>query len=94
MYSVPVTGGVEQSVGIESDNLTLHMTDESLNIERKIYPDKFLYAPVEKGEIIGYAEYVQGEKIIGRTFLRADRTIEKKTKEKFSDRLKSIVDRW
>lgn len=94
MYSVPVTGGVEQSVGVESDDVTLHVTDETVNIERIVYLNKFLYSPVEKGEIIGYAEYVQGEKVIGRTFLRADRTIEKKTKEKFSDRLKSLVDRW
>lgn len=93
-YSVMVTGGEESSVAVTGDNLTLYVTDESKSIERKVYLDKFLYAPVEKGEIIGYAEYVQGEKIIGRTFLRADRTIEKKTKEKFSDRLKSLVDRW
>ncbi|MBR5233399.1 MAG: D-alanyl-D-alanine carboxypeptidase [Clostridia bacterium] len=92
--SVCVTGGTENSVGIESDELTLHVTDDSKNIERKIYLNKFLYAPVAKGEIIGFAEYVQGEKIIGRTLLRADRTIEKKREEKFSDRLKSLVDRW
>ena len=92
--NVRVTGGEEQSVTVSGDDFMLHLTNEMQQIERKIYLDKFLYAPVEKGEITGYAEYVQNGKIIGRTVLRADSTIEIKKKEKFSDRLKNLTDRW
>ncbi len=94
-FSVPVAGGEQVSVPVSGDMIILHTRDDEIPVERKIYLEKFLYAPVEKGEIIGFAEYVQGEKIIGRTVLRADRLVQRiENKESISDKIRSLIDRW
>lgn len=97
-YSVPVTGSDVQSVGIECESVFLAAkADENPAITRKIYLEKFLYAPVSKGDIVGYAEYYKGETLMCRVPLTADSSADTiKTEEKinFIDRLLSLFDRW
>lgn len=72
LYAVPVTGSDISSVGVECADFSLAVADENTDITRKIYLEKFLYAPVAKGDIIGYAEYYNGEKLLARVPLTAD----------------------
>ena len=97
-YSVPVTGSDISMVGIECKNVRVAVDSASQpKIERKIYLEKFLYAPVEKGDIVGYAEYYNGDIFVARVPLTADRSAEvsrKKVKNNLIDRLLSLFDRW
>ena len=97
-YSVRVVGGAETNAFIESDKVSVNfLKDEGSNITRKIYLEKFLYAPVEKGEKIGFAEYYNGDKLIKTVPLTAKNSIAVKAKEKkenITDRLLGLFDSW
>lgn len=96
LYNVAVTGSDTPFVGVESENVSLAVKNINDKITRKIYLPKFLYAPVSKGDIIGWAEYYNGEKLILRVPLTADRQADIKTVQKINiiDRLLSLFDRW
>jgi len=97
-YSVKVVGGEETNAYIECDDVTVNFVkDEGINITRKIYLEKFLYAPVKKGDKIGFAEYYNGDKLIKIVPLTAKNSIalkEKVKKESIWDRLFSLSDSW
>ncbi|MBQ8209311.1 MAG: D-alanyl-D-alanine carboxypeptidase [Clostridia bacterium] len=96
-YSVPVIGSDVSQVGIECADIALAVSEENqAGITRKIYLQKFLYAPVAEGDIIGMAEYYIGEKLLASVPLTADRQADiiKEEKINFTDRLLSLLDRW
>lgn len=97
-YSVRVVGGAEINAYIECDDVTVDfLKDEGCNITRKIFLEKFLYAPVNKGDKIGFAEYYNGDRLIKTVPLTAKNSIEIKQKEKSEnilDRLFSLFDSW
>lgn len=97
-YSVRVTGGKESVAYIDCPGVTVSFPkDESSNITRKIYLEKFLYAPVKKGDTIGFAEYYNGDRLIKTVPLTALNSIAVKEKEKSEnilDRLFGLFDSW
>ena len=97
-YRVRVTGGTEMTVSVESDDVAVNfLKDEDCNITRKVYLEKFLYAPVNKGDKIGFAEYYNGEKLIKTVPLTAEKDVaaaENMKKENILDRLLSLFDSW
>lgn len=97
-YSVRVVGGTETTAFVESDDVTVNfLKDEGINITRKIYLEKFLYAPVKKGDKIGFAEYYNGDRLIKTVPLTAKNNVavkEKEESENILDRLFSLFDSW
>lgn len=97
-YSVRVVGGTEDVAYIDCPESTVNfLKDEDCNITRKIYLEKFLYAPVKKGERIGFAEYYNGDKLIKTVPLTAKNSIavkEKEENENIFDRLFGLFDSW
>ena len=97
-YRVRVVGGTENLATVESADVSINfLKDEECNIIRKIYLEKFLYAPVKKGDIIGFAEYYNGEKLIKTVHLTVGNSIavkEKVKKESIWDRLFCLSDSW
>lgn len=91
---VPVTGGASVSVGVTGEAVFLNLTNPAVEITRKVYLEKFVYAPVTKGDIIGYAEYITNGKVIKRIPLTAAESIEKKEYKNIFDRLFGLSDRW
>ncbi len=67
--SVPVVGGEQGEVSVSGAQSVL--IPEGRETQRLIFLEKFLYAPVEKGDIIGEAVYVQDGAVVGRTALCA-----------------------
>lgn len=67
--TVPVVGGTGASVPVYSpEELFLPAGQQT---QRLIFIEKFLYAPVEKNDIIGEAIYVQNGSVVGRAVLCA-----------------------
>lgn len=67
--SVPVSGGVAANVAVYSPQELFLPVEQGA--ERFIFIEKFLYAPVQKDDIIGEAVYVQNGSIVGRAVLCA-----------------------
>ncbi len=86
-YAVSVTGGNSAFVTAKSEDIILWSVKES-DIERKIYFQKFLYAPVKEGDVIGYAEYVCGSQVVKRVQLKASHAVPVKQPQS-----KNIIDR-
>lgn len=98
MYSVRVTGGDSSFIVPVAADVILNVPESEKGvITRKVYLEKFLYAPVEKGSVIGFAEYYNGAKVIKRIPLTADSSIsvmQKEDNENILDRLFGLFDRW
>lgn len=96
-YSVPVTGADVNRVSVYSNAVVLPVADgDEATVTRKIYLEKFLYAPVSPGDIVGRAEYYNGKTLLASVPLMADSRVDSKVNQKinFIDRLLSLFDRW
>ncbi len=96
MYSVRVTGAERESVIPVSDGFSIGVLNQS-EMTRRVCLDKFLYAPVSKGDIIGSAQYYCGEKLIKEIplFASEDVCVKQGTENKnIFDRLLSLFDSW
>ncbi len=96
MYQVRVTGGEGHFVVPTAYECELGVLNGE-KITRKVYLDKFLYAPVKKGDVIGNAEYYSGEKMIKQIPLLASEDVHAKQRdesENIFDRLFSLFDSW
>lgn len=70
--AVPVVGGVKDSVAIVPQSITL----ESGRATSKIFTEKFLYAPVDAGTVVGEVRCYLDGKVIGRIPLTAGESVE------------------
>ncbi len=61
--TVPVVGGKAHRVGVQWKKIKL--IGEKEEIKPVILLEKFLYAPVEKGDIVGKILYKKGDEIVG-----------------------------
>jgi D-alanyl-D-alanine carboxypeptidase (penicillin-binding protein 5/6) len=95
--SVAVVGGLKESVdvcGTAGTNVVLD-SEESLHIKRTVELPKFLYAPVEEGQVVGTVRYTLDSKTIAQTDITAKEKVEKKEAPEnpfqiFLDRLKKL----
>ena len=97
-FAVRVVGGNAESVGIKANDTFLGIPEtEKGEVTRKIYLPKFLYAPVEENDVVGYAEYSIGGKIIKTITLTASENAvvtENIKKQNLLRRLFSLPDSW
>ena len=97
-FCVRVAGGEKDTVIPVSDNTNLNIINENTDgICRKVYLNKILFAPVEKGEVIGYAQYFSGDRMIKEIPLTSSESIDAKsgeTEQNIFHRLKSLFDSW
>ncbi len=93
-FSVPVTGGVSECVAVGGAVRKVFVSAPDKEITRKIYLEKFIYAPVKKGTVIGYAEYICDGRVIERIPLTASFDVEKTEHKNIFDRLSGLSDSW
>ena len=74
-FLVPIVSGEEEYITLQSQEISFQCNEE-INIEKKIYLEKFVYAPVTKGQKFGYIEYILGGKVIARKELTAQNGVE------------------
>lgn len=88
---VMVHGGIEEKTGCEyrGDFSYLSTTGENVEaIEKRIVLDKEIEAPVNKGDVVGSADYYLGEKKVGSVDILAKKSV---AKAGFGAYLKKII---
>ncbi len=77
-YSVDVVGGAVKKLKIIQDGKFYYTTvDENFSPSVKIYLKKFEYAPVNKGDVLGYVRYFNNDNVlIAEASVSADADIE------------------
>lgn len=92
--NVKVVGGNcdEIKVGLKSEKqITLAKDFNESDINKEINLPEFIYAPIKKGETVGYIEYkINDQKVIKSDIIALDDAKQNKTHEKFS-RLKNFL---
>lgn len=69
---VGITGGKKNEIKAESTDKQIYFYDGLYSyIKQKIYIPKFLYAPIKKGDKIGYIEYVYNDAVIATADIKA-----------------------
>ena len=94
VFSVNVAGSDIKSLKVEGENASVpvFVSDSGKEISRKIYLEKFLYAPVEEGAAAGFAEYYIGDKMIKKVPLTVVGSAPVKEREKsFFEQLKDKI---
>ncbi len=102
MYESVTFKGDEYNISVvngESDILTALATDISFvckkgqtdNVEIKVYRDRFLYAPIKKGQIVGYLVYSDKGTEIARTELKAKTDIPQIKNKTFIEKIISFI---
>ncbi len=81
---VNVVGGVDDTINIGASTAMdiVTLKEDKNNIEREINIPMFLYAPIEKGEIVGEITYKVNDKVVETNELIAHENIKYSEKEK------------
>ena len=81
---VPCVGGTQNTAAVmgESDVNIVTDSGRAEDIERKIYLDSFVYAPVKAGETLGRIDYLLDGKVLKSVPLSAAEDVEAKTVKK------------
>jgi len=82
-FRVPVVGGVASYVDVSNvGGLTYTCQKQNANIDEQLILDRFLFAPIEQGDIIGQIIYYNNGEEIGRLDLIAQNSVMQKTVKK------------
>ncbi len=82
-YKIPVVGGSCSFVNCTNvEGLKIITTNENINITSKVFLDRFYFAPIKKGEIIGQVVYYDNDEEIGKLDLITTNDIAQKTVKK------------
>ncbi len=79
MAKLPVVGGLQETVGVNGStgsNIVLS-ADDSMSINRIVVLPKFVYAPIEKGQVLGTVHYVLNGKLVASTEIVANSGVSK-----------------
>lgn len=96
MYSVRVAGGASDFCIPVSEGFICGIYGDK-QITRRVYLEKFLYAPVKKGDVIGSAVYYCGNRIVKKLPLLASCDVpiaEEEKVQNITDRLSGLLDSW
>lgn len=75
--SVPVAGGRTKEVPIVQDTAVFALADGDISgVTEKICLPRFVYAPVNEGDAVGYTEYYLDDRLLGRADIRAAQSVE------------------
>lgn len=89
---ISVVGGDKSSISIKTnDTPKLTIKDKDFSYKYKIYVEKFLYAPVKQGDIVGFVEYYdKNNKLLNKAYLIANEdvnAIKNKDNKNFIDKV-------
>lgn len=81
---VPCVGGTEKTVAVtgESDVSIILENGSTDKIERKVYLDNFVYAPLKKGDSLGRIDYLLDGKVLKSVAIKAAENVGAKTVKK------------
>ena len=84
-YKIPVVGGKKEYLTCTNCRGLKYVTvDENINITSRVFVDRFYFAPINNGEIIGHITYYNNGEEIGSLELIATNAVDQKTvKKKF-----------
>lgn len=96
-FSLPVVGGTSMNItvrGTAGSNVVINAADSS-SIKRTVELPRFIYAPVESGQVLGVVRYTLGVKTVASTELVAAGQVLPYTAEKnifqiFWDKVKTL----
>ena len=74
-YNLPVINGQSEALSVDIEPFTVNSL-ETDDISCDIYLPKFLYAPIEKDEVIGKAVYKQGDRVLAEKPLLSKTVLE------------------
>ncbi|MDR0947636.1 MAG: D-alanyl-D-alanine carboxypeptidase [Ruminococcus sp.] len=92
--SADVVGGTDDSVPIklQRNPVVSVKIGETPRIACKIYMDKFLYAPVTQGKVIGRAEFISNGNVVDAVDILTDGYVEQVTKKQIKPLYYVILD--
>ncbi len=91
-YGIPVINGkTDQLTAVAPDIDFVCEKDNADKIETKIYHDRFVYAPVNKGETVGYLIHTLNGEEVARSELKSTADIPKIKKKTFIERIISLI---
>lgn len=93
VIKLPCVGGAEDEVDVrgEADVSLVTAAGRAKNIQRKIYLDSFVYAPVKKGEKLGRIDYLLDGRVLKSIALIAGEDVEiRKTRINLLRMLKAV----
>lgn len=87
-----IVGGVKKTVSVECqpDETFNVLKTQKENVKKQIVCDKFLYAPVEEGDVVGYLQYVADGSVVASYPITATENIEATTGGWFSEYIQAI----
>lgn len=90
---IPVSKAITDNInGVYASSFSaLTEKGDKTEIEKNIVPYENITAPVEKGQKIGYAEFVKNGEVIGTVDIVSSEAAEKKS---FGQWIKSIINMW
>lgn len=80
-YNIPVINGTQQSVNVKIEPFTVNSL-ETENITSKVYLPKFVYAPINKNDVLGKIVYMQNGEILAEKEITANTDINECEKTK------------
>lgn len=83
---IPVTGSEKTEIIASAEHIPEIFTAKQSKIETKIYIDKFLYAPVEKGEQVGFVRFYVDGVCVRETALTANESAQIKAQNETEKR--------
>lgn len=94
-FNATVVGGKKNTVSVECtpDETYNILKSQKDTVEKQVVFDRFLYAPIEEGDVVGRLQYVADGVVIKEFPITATETIEANTNGWFSDYIKAIRDR-
>ena len=91
--NITVVGGKKKQVSVTvSEPFFLNSSENTGKISSCVLTDKFLYAPVKKGDTVGKIVYYLGDKKIGERIISADENIAQLKIEKKKSLFQKIID--
>lgn len=69
----------------------LPLNKSKWKLEKKVYINQEISAPINKGDVLGYVEYYSEGKLLGKTNLKASRTVELRTMKKITAGISKTV---
>ena len=94
---IPVVGSETVSVRVNSISTDIaYIKNEENSFTTEVFTEKFLYAPVNAGDVVGYVRFYNNGRFIKQVSLTSAEAADVSVKEKINlwDRIFGFFDRW
>lgn len=91
-FGAVIVGGTQKTVQVECkpDEKFNVLKTQKANVKKQIVYDKFIYAPVEAGDVVGYLQYVADGLVIASYPITATESVDATTGGWFSEYMQAI----